>query len=73
LTRIEYEHSLERVLAQLPERCRRLIHLLYFTVDEPSYAEISRELGMPVSSIGPNRARCFGKAQEIASLRTHVI
>lgn len=65
LTRIEYEHSLERVLAQLPERCRRLIHLLYFTVDEPSYAEISRELGMPVSSIGPNRARCLEKLKKL--------
>jgi RNA polymerase sigma factor (sigma-70 family) len=65
LTLIEHEHALERVLAQLPERCRRLIDLLYFTVDEPSYAEISRELGMPVSSVGPNRARCLEKLRKL--------
>jgi RNA polymerase sigma factor (sigma-70 family) len=65
LTLVEHEHSLERVLAQLPERCRRLIDLLYFSVDEPSYAEISQEMGMPVSSIGPNRSRCLEKLKKL--------
>ena len=36
LTHIEREHSLERALDQLPDRCRNLINLLYFTADEPS-------------------------------------
>ena len=30
---------------------------------EPSYAEISAALGMPVGAIGPTRQRCLAKLQ----------
>ena len=65
LTRIEREHALERALYQLPDRCRNLINLLYFSTDEPSYAEISGKLAMPVASIGPTRARCLEKLKKL--------
>jgi len=65
LTHIEREHSLERALDQLPDRCRNLINLLYFSADEPSYAEISAKLAMPVASIGPTRARCLEKLKKL--------
>jgi len=65
LAAIEDEHSLERGLQQLPERCRRLIDLLYFRVDEPSYAEVAKAMDMPVSSIGPTRARCLEKLRKL--------
>jgi RNA polymerase sigma factor (sigma-70 family) len=65
LTHIEREHALERALEQLPDRCRNLINLLYFTADEPSYAEISGKLAMPVASIGPTRARCLEKLKKL--------
>ena len=65
LTSIEEEHALERGLEQLPERCRRLIDLLYFRVDEPSYAEIAKAMDMPIPSIGPTRARCLEKLRKL--------
>ena len=43
-------------LAELPARRRELLRALFF-VAEPNYAEISREMGLPVGSIGPTRQR----------------
>jgi RNA polymerase sigma factor (sigma-70 family) len=65
LTAIENEHAVERALDQMSERCRRLIDLLYFRVDEPSYAEIARAMDMPVASVGPTRARCLEKLRKL--------
>jgi RNA polymerase sigma factor (sigma-70 family) len=62
---IENEHAVERALGQMPERCRRLIDLLYFRVDSPSYAEIAKAMDMPVPSIGPTRARCLEKLRKL--------
>ncbi len=47
-------------IADLPERCRELLTLLYYA-DEASYQDISEQLGMPVGAIGPNRARCLDR------------
>jgi RNA polymerase sigma factor (sigma-70 family) len=64
---VENEHALERALDQLPDRSRRLVELLYLTPEEPSYAAIAAELGMPVPSIGPTRARCLEKLRKLLS------
>jgi len=55
---------LERAVDELPERCQELIRLLYFDSAEPTYAEVSHRLGMPVASIGPTRARCLEKLRK---------
>jgi RNA polymerase sigma factor (sigma-70 family) len=65
LHQIEYEHTLERALVQLPDRCRRLINLLYFDPKEPSYHEVAEAMGMPEASIGPTRARCLEKLRRV--------
>ncbi|HEY2383649.1 MAG TPA: sigma-70 family RNA polymerase sigma factor [Terriglobia bacterium] len=65
LAQVEREHSVERALDQLPDRCRRLIGLLYFDASEPSYAQIAETLGMPEASIGPTRARCLEKLRKL--------
>jgi RNA polymerase sigma factor (sigma-70 family) len=65
LARVEREHSVERALDQMSDRCRRLIDLLYFDVNEPSYSQISQTLGMPEASIGPTRARCLEKLRKL--------
>jgi RNA polymerase sigma factor (sigma-70 family) len=49
---------LATVLECLPQREKRLMQMLV-REPEPSYAEISAELGMPIGSIGPTRARCL--------------
>jgi RNA polymerase sigma factor (sigma-70 family) len=47
-------------MGHLPSRWQRLMELL---MEDPpvSYAEISDELGVPVGSIGPTRARCLAR------------
>lgn len=48
-----------RALEVQEERCRKLLWLLFFDDDQPCYEEISRQLNMPVASIGPTRSRCL--------------
>jgi RNA polymerase sigma factor (sigma-70 family) len=67
LSRVEHEHAVERALSQVGDRCRQLIDLLYFSLDEPSYADIAGKLSMPVASIGPTRARCLEKLRKLLS------
>jgi DNA-directed RNA polymerase specialized sigma24 family protein len=52
--------ALRDALQALPERQRTLMQML-LTDREPSYAEISAALDMPVGSIGPTRARCIAR------------
>jgi RNA polymerase sigma factor (sigma-70 family) len=56
----ERAEVVREALARLPWRWRRMIELLM--ADPPaSYAEISDQLGLPVGSIGPTRARCLAR------------
>lgn len=52
--------TLWRHVAELPERCRRLLRVIAFE-DRPDYATLSAELGMKIGSIGPTRGRCLDK------------
>jgi RNA polymerase sigma factor (sigma-70 family) len=65
IQQIEKEFTVERAVSELPDRCRTLIELLYFDLNEPSYEDISQRMGMPVASIGPTRARCLEKLKKI--------
>jgi RNA polymerase sigma factor (sigma-70 family) len=62
---IEKEYGLERAIEQLPDRCRRLLILLYFDPKEPTYVEIAQRMEMPVPSVGPTRARCLEKLKKL--------
>jgi RNA polymerase sigma factor (sigma-70 family) len=56
----ERAKGVREALAHLPWRWRRLLELLM--ADPPaSYAEISDQLGLPVGSIGPTRARSLAR------------
>jgi len=52
-------------MAQVGDRCRTLLQLLYYDQEEPSYETIGLQMQMPVESIGPTRARCLQKMREI--------
>jgi RNA polymerase sigma factor (sigma-70 family) len=58
---------LQAALMQLPSRCRRLLEALYLR-GECSYAEVAEELGIPVGSIGPTRARCLERLRALLVL-----
>ena len=62
---LEQQQLVREAVAQLPERCRRLITMLFYEKDELSYSDIARLMKMPVSSVGPTRARCLEKLKKL--------
>ena len=65
LVRLERQHLVRQAIAALPDRCHALLRRLFYSDAPPSYADLSRELGLPVPSIGPTRARCLDKLKEM--------
>ncbi|HQU83190.1 MAG TPA: sigma-70 family RNA polymerase sigma factor [Pyrinomonadaceae bacterium] len=61
LIRFEKQKQIEEAFSKLEEPCQRLLTMLFLEKNERSYAEISEELGIPLGSIGPTRARCLQK------------
>jgi RNA polymerase sigma factor (sigma-70 family) len=59
--------ALRIAFADLPDRCRHLLSMLFRDPPTP-YAEISRTLGLKVPSIGPTRMRCLGKLRGSPSI-----
>ena len=63
ITRLR-DRTLWRAVAQLPERCQRLMRVAAF-LDRPDYARLCDELRMPVGSIGPTRGRCLARLRQL--------
>ncbi len=66
--RVERAQALRDGLNELSAEQRTLLLLL---VSDPpsSYEDISRQLGMPIGSIGPTRARCLKKLRATPSMQ----
>jgi RNA polymerase sigma factor (sigma-70 family) len=57
---LEDQQAVREALAELDERCRRLLRALYFEAsDVGGYDGVAERLGIPRGSIGPTRARCL--------------
>ena len=67
LLRAEIRAALREAFTQLPPHGQQLIALLIQDPPVP-YAEISATLGIPVRSIGPDRARCLDKLRQHPAL-----
>ena len=65
IERWEEQHLVHRALGRLGGRCELLLRALFTEGNAPGYEEIARRLGMKVGSIGPTRARCFRKLEQI--------
>jgi RNA polymerase sigma factor (sigma-70 family) len=66
LDELQQADRVRQGLAQLDERCRSLLTLLFTDDDErPAYDEVARRVGMPVGSIGPTRSRCLDKLRRL--------
>ena len=59
LGQLEREQKLREVMAKLPERCWRMIHMLFFEAPARPYQEVANELGLATGSIGFIRGRCL--------------
>ncbi len=62
----ERRDAVEVALERLPERHRRLMRTL-LSETEPSYAELSAQLGIPIGSIGPIRGRCVEALRRVVA------
>jgi len=65
--RLEVEEELtmmSRAFDALSNKCRELLRMLFFATSDVSYRDISRQLGIPISSIGPTRGRCLEKLRQ---------
>lgn len=65
LVRLEEQHRIRAALMALDERCQKLLSLLYYRPEPPSYAEIATAFGTSEGSIGPTRARCLKKMLQL--------
>lgn len=59
------QKMLTQAMDHLQPRCRQLLTLLFLVDDEPSYDDISAQLGIPKGSIGPTRNRCLQRLRAI--------
>jgi RNA polymerase sigma factor (sigma-70 family) len=65
LEELEEEQMVRDAVARLPERCRQMIHLLFYEHPPRPYAEVARRLGLATGSIGFIRGRCLQRLQQI--------
>ena len=61
MLRWEQQHVIRTAISQLTQQCQTLLRKLFYTDQSLSYAELSADVGIPVASIGPTRARCLGR------------
>jgi RNA polymerase sigma factor (sigma-70 family) len=62
---LEEQHLVRMAVANLDERCRCLLTMLFYRSDPPSYAEVATSLAMTEGSIGPTRGRCLQKLRRL--------
>lgn len=62
---LEEQQLVRSALEQMPDRCRRLLTLLYCSDNPASYTDVSNELALPIGSIGPTRARCLQQLRRL--------
>ena len=58
------EQKLRESIQRLPDRCQRLVRMLFFEHPPRPYSEVARELGLAEGSIGFIRGRCLDKLRK---------
>jgi RNA polymerase sigma factor (sigma-70 family) len=64
LVQLEQEQLLRDVIAEMPERCERMIQMLFFETPARPYDEVAKELGLATGSIGFIRGRCLAQLKK---------
>jgi RNA polymerase sigma factor (sigma-70 family) len=64
LVQLEQEQSLRDAISEMPERCERMIQMLFFETPSRPYEEVAQELGLAIGSIGFIRGRCLAQLKK---------
>ena len=62
---LKQQQILREAVDALPERCRKLITMLFYQDGNFSYAETARRMNIPLNSMGATRARCLAKLKKL--------
>ena len=58
---VEEEQMLREAMAELPPRCRELIHMLFYEDPSRPYEQVAASLGLATGSIGFLRQKCLDR------------
>jgi RNA polymerase sigma factor (sigma-70 family) len=61
---LDQQQRLREAISTLPERCRMMIHLLFYADPPKPYADVAHQLGLATGSIGFIRGRCLKKLRQ---------
>jgi RNA polymerase sigma factor (sigma-70 family) len=61
---LERDQLVREAIFALPDRCREMIRLLFFTFPPEPYEELAKRLGLATGSIGFIRRRCLQRLQK---------
>jgi RNA polymerase sigma factor (sigma-70 family) len=64
LAQLEQEQLLRDVISSMPDRCERMIRMLFFETPPRPYEQIAKELGLATGSIGFIRGRCLDRLRK---------
>jgi RNA polymerase sigma factor (sigma-70 family) len=64
MVQLEQEQMLREVISEMPERCARMIRMLFFEIPSRPYDEVARELDLATGSIGFIRGRCLAQMKK---------
>ena len=64
LYELQREQGVRNAISALPERCNRLVNMLFFSDPPRPYDEVAKELKLATGSIGFIRGRCLQKLRK---------
>jgi RNA polymerase sigma factor (sigma-70 family) len=65
----EKDQLVRDALRSIPERCRKMLKMLFFEQPPRPYLEVAKELGLAEGSIGFIRGRCLEKLRKALEQR----
>lgn len=64
LVQLQQAQTLREAVSEMPVRCARILHMLFFEDPSRPYAEVAQALGLAQGSIGFIRRRCLARLRQ---------
>jgi len=64
IVQLQREQIVRDAISELPERCERMIRMLFFENPPRAYQAVAKELGLATGSIGFIRGRCLARLRK---------